>query len=486
MKAALKTAVLWAARALRDLGAWAFARLPETPAGYGPYFPVAGVILFGIALSVIRQFYIPPVTPGLDGILSDGRLVVLTRISPALYYEGSTGPTGFEYELARDFAKDLGVPVTFRVYDTEPELLDALAAGAGHVAAAGIVVTDERRKRFGFTQSYETVRQLVVCHRSAGRIRSMKDLEGHSVLLSEGTYGTEIFLKKEKASEGIDASVVDASPDDLLARVAEGEADCTVSDSITFKVTQPYRIELRKGFYLSKDEPVGWAFPKGETELGKKLSGWFARSEKSGLLARLSRRYHGFLSLFDYVDVRSFQRAIDNVLPDYEKAIRRAAAENGLPWELLAALSWQESHWNPEATSPTGVRGFMMLTQPTAKELGVEDRLNPVESLRGGAKYLANMRERLPDSIKGANRIWMALAAYNMGLGHLLDARILAAQRGLDANSWTDIRQVLPLLQKPAIYKSLRHGRGKGVQALHFVQQIRTYMYILRQNRGLI
>ncbi|MAB15501.1 MAG: membrane-bound lytic murein transglycosylase MltF [Parvibaculum sp.] len=486
MKAALKSAVLWMRAHLHAMGVWLKARLPATPAGYGPYFPVAGVIVFGIAFSIIRQVYVPPVTPGLEGILSDGRLVVLTRVSPALYYEGSDGPTGFEYALARDFAEDLGVEVDFRVYNTEPELLDALADNAGHIAAAGIVATEARRERFAFTQPYETVRQLVACRRPAGRIRSMKDLEGRRVLLAAGTYGAELFAKKAEASEEIEVSIENASPDELLTRVADGEADCTVANSITFKVTQPYRIELRRAFYLSKDEPVGWAFPKGEKELDGKLSEWFARSEKSGLIARLERRYHGFLSLFDYVDIRSFRRAIEDVLPEYEKAIRRAAAGSGLPWELLAAISWQESHWNPKARSPTGVRGFMMLTLPTAKELGVEDRLNPLESLEGGAKYLASIKERLPDGIEGDSRVWMALAAYNMGFGHLLDARILAARRGLDPDSWTDLRQVLPLLQRPEIYAKLRHGRGRGGQALHYVQQIRTYMYILRQSRGLI
>ncbi len=471
---------------LHAMGVWLRARLPATPAGYGPYFPVAGVIVFGIALSIIRQVYVPPVTPGLEGILSDGRLVVLTRVSPALYYEGSDGPTGFEYALARDFAEDLGVEVDFRVYNTEPELLDALADNAGHIAAAGIVATEARRERFAFTQPYETVRQLVACRRPAGRIRSMKDLEGRRILLAAGTYGAELFAKKAEASEEIDVSIENASPDELLTRVADGEADCTVANSITFKVTQPYRIELRRAFYLSKDEPVGWAFPKGEEELDGKLSEWFAQSEKSGLIARLERRYHGFLSLFDYVDIRSFRRAIEDVLPEYEKAIRRAAAGSGLPWELLAAISWQESHWNPKARSPTGVRGFMMLTLPTARELGVEDRLNLLESLEGGAKYLASIKERLPDGIEGDSRVWMALAAYNMGFGHLLDARILAARRGLDPDSWTDLRQVLPLLQRPEIYAKLRHGRGRGRQALHYVQQIRTYMYILRQSRGLI
>ncbi|MGX1196868.1 membrane-bound lytic murein transglycosylase MltF [Parvibaculum sp. MBR-TMA-1.3b-4.2] len=471
---------------LHAMGVWLKARLPATPAGYGPYFPVAGVIVFGVAFSIIRQVYVPPVTPGLDGILSDGRLVVLTRVSPALYYEGSDGPTGFEYALARDFAEDLGVEVDFRVYNTEPELLDALADNAGHIAAAGIVATEARRERFAFTQPYETVRQLVACRRPAGRIRSMKDLEGRRIMLAAGTYGAELFAKKAEASEEIDVSIENASPDELLTRVADGEADCTVANSITFKVTQPYRIELRRAFYLSKDEPVGWAFPKGEEELDGKLSEWFAQSEKSGLIARLERRYHGFLSLFDYVDIRSFRRAIEDVLPEYEKAIRRAAAGSGLPWELLAAISWQESHWNPKARSPTGVRGFMMLTLPTARELGVEDRLNLLESLEGGAKYLASIKERLPDGIEGDSRVWMALAAYNMGFGHLLDARILAARRGLDPDSWTDLRQVLPLLQRPEIYAKLRHGRGRGRQALHYVQQIRTYMYILRQSRGLI
>ncbi|MEQ8950810.1 transglycosylase SLT domain-containing protein, partial [Parvibaculum sp.] len=175
---------------------------------------------------------------------------------------------------------------------------------------------------------------------------------------------------------------------------------------------------------------------------------------------------------------------IDERLPDYEKAIRRAARENNLPWQLLAAVAYQESHWDPDAVSGTGVRGFMMLTQQTARELGVENRLDAQESIAAAARYLADLKSRIPVSVEEPDRTWFALAAYNLGLGHVYDARALAARLGRNRDSWTDLRRVLPLLNNAAYADGLKHGRARGGQAVHFVQQVRTYMHILDGGAG--
>ncbi|MGB6085510.1 transglycosylase SLT domain-containing protein, partial [Parvibaculum sp.] len=196
-------------------------------------------------------------------------------------------------------------------------------------------------------------------------------------------------------------------------------------------------------------------------------------------LSAMERRFFGFLPLFDYVDTRAFKRAIEERLPDYEKIIRRAARDNGLSPHLLAAIAYQESHWNPNAVSPTGVRGFMMLTEQTARELGVKDRLNAHESIHAAARYLADLKRRLPPSVEEPDRTWFALAAYNLGLGHIYDARALAARLGRDRDSWVDLRRVLPLLNNAAYADGLKHGRARGGQAVHFVQQVRSYMHIL-------
>jgi len=121
----------------------------------------------------------------------------------------------------------------------------------------------------------------------------------------------------------------------------------------------------------------------------------------------------------------------------------------------------------------------MMLTRPTARELGVKDRLAPLQSLRGGSRYLKDLKRRVPKSINKVERIWFALAAYNIGLGHLEDARVLTQRQGGDPNSWEDVAKRLPLLQKRSHYKDTRYGYAAGGDAARYVQNIRHYQNIL-------
>ena len=151
-----------------------------------------------------------------------------------------------------------------------------------------------------------------------------------------------------------------------------------------------------------------------------------------------------------------------------------------MDWQLLAAVDYQESHWNPVAESPTGVRGMMMLTLPTARELGVDNRLDVTQSLRGGARYLKDIRRRLPDDIYEPDRTWLALAAYNIGMGHLEDARVITDRQGGDPHLWQDVMERLPLLQKRQFFETTRYGYARGVEAATYVQNIRHYYSILQ------
>jgi len=236
---------------------------------------------------------------------------------------------------------------------------------------------------------------------------------------------------------------------------------------------------LEPVFDLTPEIELAWAMPQKADDLAAYLENWFSEKRKIGLLARLDNRYFDYFPEFDYVDISRYRRDIEEKLPDYEDYIHDAADEFGLPWQLLAAISYQESRWDPAARSHTGVRGFMMLTQTTARRVGVEDRLDAEESIRGGAQYFAELVERIPEDVKGTDRYWFALAAYNMGMGHLYDARRLAVRRGLDKGSWVDLREVLPLLMEPAHYKTLPHGYARGREARRFVSQVRSYLHIL-------
>ena len=150
-----------------------------------------------------------------------------------------------------------------------------------------------------------------------------------------------------------------------------------------------------------------------------------------------------------------------------------------MDWRLLAAVGYQESHWDPDAVSPTGVKGLMMLTQDAAKDIGIKDREDPQQSILGGAKYLASMHKRIPDRIPEPDRTWLALAAYNVGLGHLEDARMLTLKNKGDADKWVDVKKNLPLLTKEKWFKQTRYGYARGREPVRYVENVRTYYDIL-------
>lgn len=422
------------------------------------------------------------VPQGLNAIKADGRLVVLTRLAPTTYYLGTEGQTGFEYLLTQALGKSLGVEVEYRTYDTVPALVAALRAGKGHLAAAGLVDDGALKDGLAASLGYQSVREIIVCRRDIALPKSIKDLAGLKIWVSTGTAATEAFEKNQADLEGLDIADVDQPVEMLLAAVAGGTLDCTTANDLEFKVNNPYYPDLVEAFQLGKAQDLSWFFAPGSDDLAKYVETWMAKYKKSGALSEVARRFFGFLPPFDYVDVRAFKRAASTVLPDYEKTMRDAARKTALPWQLIAAVAYQESHWNPEATSPTGVRGIMMLTEDTATHLGVSNRLDPIESIRAGAAYIADLRDRVPDGVPESERLWFALTAYNMGFAHMLDARALAESMGLNKNRWTDVRRALSVMSNPAYADRLKYGQAQGGQALRFVQQVRAYQHILDAN----
>ncbi|ABS62598.1 Lytic transglycosylase catalytic [Parvibaculum lavamentivorans DS-1] len=458
-------------------------RLPATRSRI-PWIVPLLLVLFGANHFIYLYVYRPPVPQGIEAIRDSGKLVVLTRLAPTTWYEGADGLTGFEYEMMQRLGKSLGVEVEYRIYDTEQGLMEALAARKGHLAAAGLAVTEARKAAFAIGPEYETVRQLLACRRDVALPKKPSGIKDLRLVASRGTPAAEALAIAVGKIETVSVTELNQSTEELLARAAAGDFDCVAADSLIFKVNNPYHPELVQAFDLTGEMPVAWFLAPGSEDLKDHLRAWFAGAKKSGAVAALQRRFSGFLPLFDYVDLRAFNRAVEERLPDYEKLIRRAARENKLSWQLLAAIAYQESHWNPDAISPTGVRGFMMLTRQTAEHLGVENRLDPAESIAAGTRYLADIKRKLPPSVQEPDRTWFALAAWNLGLGHVYDARALATRLGRDRDNWADLRRVLPLLNNAAYTDGLKHGRARGGQAVHFVQQVRTYMHILEAGSG--
>ena len=422
----------------------------------------------------------------LNTIQEKGELRVVTRNAPTTYYELHDEAAGLEYEMISDFAASLGVEVRYIIKDTTTEIMQSIQSGEAHLAAAGLTKTSDREVRFQFGPIYQEVQQQIVCRQGGPRPKKIEDLNGFQLRLVAGTSYEEkmVELKKQypaiewQAENGVDTET-------LLEQVWLKQIDCTVADSNIVAINRRYYPELRVQFNLTKPEPLAWVLPKKADGLHAKVSEWFSAYKDEGRLEDLLEKYYGYIEVFDYVDTRKYARRIKKVLPTYRKDFETEAAKNNLDWMLLAAQAYQESHWRAKAKSPTGVRGIMMLTQTTAREMGVKRRLDPEQSIKGGARYLGKLVKRIPESVAEPDRTWFALAAYNVGMGHMHDARTLAKRLNKDPDRWHDLSEVFPLLAQKKYYKTVKHGYARGREPVRYVQRIRDYHDILHQSLNL-
>jgi membrane-bound lytic murein transglycosylase F len=416
----------------------------------------------------------------LERVLKQKQLVVLTRNAASTYYEGPQGPLGLEYDLARGFSAHLGVKLQMEVAANVSEVLTRLAEGEADFAAAGLTITQPRQLWAQFTPPYQHITQQLVYRTGTKKPKDLNELDGSLEIIAGSSHEERLHtLHSEYLNLSWDENE-EAESEELLAMVWERLIDYTIADSNEVLMNQRYLPELRVAFDLTEPEPLAWAFPRFKDDsLFLAASDYFNTIRENGKLAALIERYYGNLTNFDYVGTRTFQKHIQQRLPEYRPLFEYAAKEFGIDWVLLAATAYQESHWNPEAVSPTGVRGIMMLTMATAGDLGVDERGDPAESIRGGALYLNKLMKKIPRRIQEPDRSWLALAAYNIGYGHLEDARKITQRRGGNPDSWKDVKESLPLLRKRKWYQQTKHGYARGNEALRYVENIRSYYAIL-------
>jgi membrane-bound lytic murein transglycosylase F len=416
----------------------------------------------------------------LGQIINKKELVVLTTNQPTTYYiDRDENPTGPEYDMTRSFAKSLGVETRYIEFDSTEAVIDALRKGEGDIAAAGLTITSERQAEFDFGPAYMDVSEYLVCHRDTGFVDDIEDLKGLEIVVPTATSYVDTLHRQ---FPGIDWSLDDnlLTPR-LLEKVRSREIECTVSDSTIFDISRRYYPEISVKYTLNKGSQLAWMHAKNNPRLAGTINKWFTDYQRSGEYAQTIEKYYGHIDVFDYVDIQKFKRRIKNRLPKYKDMFIKAAEKNGISPALLAAQSYQESHWNPKAKSPTGVRGIMMLTQPVAKSLGVTSRLDAKQNIFAGAKYHAKMKNMFDETVTEPDRTWMALAAYNVGRGHFRDAQALAEKLGKDPDLWIDMKEVLPLLSEKKYYKDLTYGYARGNEPVQYVTRIRDYDDILVQ-----
>jgi len=417
----------------------------------------------------------------LEQVLQRGSMTMLTRNGASSYYLGSDGPTGPEYALVHQFAEFLGVELNVESALAFNQLSGMLNRGQGELIAANLARTPDREQLFNFGPEYMETSTLVVYRRGQRRPRTLEDLAGLKIMVIAGSSYEEALKKAREEIPGIEWEPrSDVGMEELLLAVSDEAIDVTLVDTTIFHLNGHYYPKVAEGFTLPGALPLAWAFAAGpDDSLVQQSRTFMAKAKSDGRLATIHKAFYMPENRLTRVSMFQFMQQVRERLPGLLPLFQEVAGAYDMDWRFLAAIGYQESHWDPEAVSYTGVRGLMMLTRRTATQLGVTDRLNPEQSIEGGARYFLQLRKRLPKRIEEPDRSWMALAAYNLGMGHLEDVRVLTEKQGGNPDSWEDVNQRLELLSQEKWHQQTRYGFARGYEARQYVENIRSYYEIL-------
>lgn len=410
-----------------------------------------------------------------------GVLVVATLNGPTTYYEGAHGPQGAEYELASAFARELGVTLEMRTVDGPAELRKALASGSVDLVAAGISPDVEWNRIGRASDVYQEIPQIVVTRRGrGGRIANIGALRGKRVVVHADSPQAQVLQTlHDTGAPWLQWREVDRDAHDPLTLVSTGEADYALLDAHEFPYLQHVYPDITIALTLPDPREARWVVRRRAPDLATRVDAFLAGLKNAGTLQAMLRAATPDSPEFEFLTAQRLQQDIEESLPHLWPHFEAAARETGVDWRLLAALAYVESRWKGEARSGDGASGIMMLTENTATSLGVTDRHDPEQSILGGARYFVQVRGKIPARIPEPDRTWFALAAYNVGYGHLEDARVLAQQRGGNPDSWTDVREALPLLTQEEYYSRARHGYARGWEPAKMVDQVQMFLRLL-------
>lgn len=424
----------------------------------------------------------PQPTPNQLDIVKERQVIrVGTLMNPTSFFYDHEREQGFEYELAQRFANRMGVELQMVPRFDVADLFTLLQRGEIDIVAAGLDETAQRRALFRFGPPYDEIsHKLIFKQGSRQRPRDWAQVDDGEVVVVTGSSHEEFLRSIEDEFPKLKwRSTSEHDAVELMRMVDREEIDYTIADSNQLEIQRRAHPGLSVAFTTQRELAVAWAMKDmPDDSLYAAVIEYFGEVRESGRLAYIKEKHFGHVKQFNYVTTRLFIDAVEQQLPKYINLFKQHSGK--LDWRLLAAISYQESLWNPRAVSPTGVRGMMMLTLPTAKAMGVQSRLNAEQSIRGGARYFERMLQRIPARIPEPDRTWFALAAYNIGFGHLEDARVLTQRQGGNPDRWLDVKKRLPLLRQKQFYRQTKFGFARGDEPVTYVGNIRRFYDTLK------
>lgn len=422
----------------------------------------------------------------LTAIIESGSLKFATRNSPSTYFIEKGVPAGFEYDLAKAYAEHIGVKLELVLPDTFNGLFTTIRERKAHIAGAMLTDTVEREREFQFSIPYLMTTTTLVYRKIKGQPapKNLEDLiqkKKRLVVLANSSHAELLKSLQKKYPELTWEETSELSSVELLEQVHLKKIDYTVTDAVVFDSQKSFFPGLTKAFDLDAPQPLAWMLsPNQDQTLRNSINSFLEQGSTKQLIAELHEKYFNRHNPLNFYDTKAFKEDMQTRFPKIEQYFFMAEQETDIDWQLLAAIAYQESHWDPKAVSPTGVKGIMMLTNAAAKEVDVTDRTDPRQSIIGGAHYLVKVMAKIPDRIKQPDHTWFALAGYNVGYGHLEDARVLTSRAGLNPDKWDDVKKHLPLLTQEKYFKTVRYGYARGYEPVHYVSNIRKYIKLLQ------
>tara|TARA_Y100000589_G_scaffold317298_1_gene343197 strand:+ start:125851 stop:127251 length:1401 start_codon:yes stop_codon:yes gene_type:complete len=420
----------------------------------------------------------------LDSILKNKKLTVLMEYSSTGYFIYKGVPMGFEYDILNNYCKHLNVSMNVVPIHTFATVFDDLNSGKGDIIAANLTITKERTKKAAFTIPHTYTRQVLVQRKHSANdstpfIHSPLELAHKHIVTHKNTsfYERLVHLSEEiGAPIYIDTASPAITSEELIDKVAMGEINFTVADENVAKVLQHFYPNIDISVPLSMKQKIAFAVRKNSRKLLTNYNLWFNRFKKTRKYKYLLQKYFNNRSFYASMYNSDYYFPETGRISPFDDLIKRNAQKIGWDWELLASMIYQESHFNPKAKSWAGAFGLMQLMPNTAKRYGIDSTSSPAEQIAAGVKFLQYLDKQWAKTVHDSiQRQKFVLASYNVGLGHIIDARNLAKKYGANPTVWdNNVEYYIKLKSKPKYYKDevVKHGYCRGMETYLYVRKV--------------
>lgn len=448
------------------------------------------VVIVVFLSSCAEDDYIEPIYRDLDTIQTEGKLRALIHYSSTSYFIYKGVPQGFEYELLSLYADHIGTTLEVVPIKSLDSVFIELNKGTADIAAANLTVTEERKEQVYFTHPVLITKQVLIQRKPANwkklkkkqvedsLVRSVHELAGKKIVVREhSSFFKELKRIENEIKQDIEIEFVPGSftSEDLIEMVAVGEKEYTVADKNIAMVNEWYYPNIDAKMVLSKHQDIAWAIRNNSDSLLVSVNKWLGEFQKTKKFKSLLNKYFKNQHLVKNRVKHQYYTLSSGQISMYDELIKKHAPSIGWDWELLAALIYQESHFNNAARGWGDSFGLMQFMPETGARFGVDFSSGPEQNIIAGTKYIAKLNAIWEPEVEDKEeRIKFILASYNAGPGHVIDAKNLAAKYGKNPQLWSDVGYFLLNKSKPKYYNDdvVKHGYYKGFIAYDYVNEI--------------